>query len=121
MPLSATGREYPLHNLLRRHAMKVLGILLLVAGLIAAIVSIAGVGLRADRAEVADPVAIVGDQNQPARDQATSLLLPLMAGIAIAAGGMLVGIGMGHFADPKIVPADSPRAEKAATTRDTKL
>jgi hypothetical protein len=101
--------------------MKVFGILLLVVGLIAAIASIAGVGLRADRADVADPVAIVGDQNQPARDQATSLLLPIMAGIAIAAGGVLIGIGMGRFEDPKIVPADSPRAEKAATTRDPRL
>ena len=101
--------------------MKVFGILLLVVGLFAAIAAIAGVGLRADRAEVADPVAIVGDQNQPARDQATSLALPIMAGIAIAAGGMLIGLGMGRFANPKIVPADSPRAEKAATTRDNTL
>lgn len=98
--------------------MKVFGILLLVVGLIAAIASIAGVSRPAD---VADPVAIVGDQNQPARDQATSLLLPIMAGIAIAAGGVLVGIGMGRFEDPTIVPADSPRAEKAATTRETNL
>lgn len=101
--------------------MKVFGILLLVVGLIAAIAAIAGVGLRADRAEVADPVAIVGDQNQPVRDQATSMALPIMAGIAIAAGGVLIGIGMGRFENPKIVPADSPRAEKAATTRDTTL
>lgn len=100
--------------------MKVLGILLLMVGLIAAIASIAGLGLRADRAEVPDPVAIVGDQNQPARDQATSLLLPIMAGLAIAAGGVLVGIGMGRFEDPEIVAADSPHAEKAATTRDTR-
>jgi hypothetical protein len=42
-----------------------------------------------------------------------------MAGLAIAAGGVLVGIGMGRFADPKIVPGDSPQAEKAATTRGT--
>lgn len=101
--------------------MKVFGILLLVVGLIAAIAAIAGVGVLADRAGVADPVAIVGDQNQRVRDQATSLALPIMAGIAIAAGGVLIGIGMGRFENPKIVPADSPRAEKAATTRDTTL
>lgn len=99
--------------------MKVFGILLLVVGLIAAVASIAGVGMRADRAEVADPVAIVGDQNQPARDQATSMMLPIMAGLAVAAGGVLIGLGMGRFANPKIVPANSPQAEKAATTRGT--
>ena len=97
--------------------MKVLGILLLMVGLIAAIASIAGLGRPADSGT---PAAIVGDQNQPARDQATSLLLPIMAGIAIAAGGVLVGIGMGRFEDPTIVPADSPQAEKAATTRGTR-
>ena len=96
--------------------MKILGILLLMVGLIAAIASIAGLGQSAD---TGNPAAIVGDQNQPARDQATSLLLPIMAGISIAAGGVLIGIGMGRFEDPKIVPANSPQAEKAATTRGT--
>jgi len=100
--------------------MKVFGILLLMVGLIAAIATVAGVGQATD-ARNPDPVAIVGDQNQPARNQATTLLLPIMAGLAIAAGGVLVGIGMGRFENPKIVPADSPRAEKAATTRDTNL
>ena len=98
--------------------MKILGILLLTVGLIAAIATLAGVGRSAD-ARNPDPVAIVGDQNQPARDQATSLFLPILAGLGIAAGGVLVGIGMGHFGNPKIVPADSPQAEKAATTRGT--
>lgn len=99
--------------------MKVFGILLLMVGLIAAIATIAGMGRAADDARNPDPVAIVGDQNQPARDQATSLLLPIMAGLAIAAGGVLVGLGMGRFENPKIVPANSPQAEKAATTRGT--
>jgi hypothetical protein len=97
----------------RRHAMKIFGVLLLIVGLIAAIASIAGLGQSADSG---NPVAIVGDQNEPARDQATSLLLPIMAGIAIAAGGVLIGIGMGRFENPKVVSADSPRAHEAATT-----
>lgn len=96
--------------------MKVLGILLLMVGLIAAIAAIAGMGAPT-AARNPDPVAIVGDQNQPARDQATSLMLPIIAGLAIAAGGALVGIGVGRFENPKIVPANSPQAEKAATTR----
>ena len=99
--------------------MKVLGLLLLMAGLVAAIATIAGVGPPAE-SHNPDPVGIVGDQNQSARDQAASLLLPIMAGLAIAAGGVLVGVGMGRFDNPKIVPADSPQAEKAATTRLTK-
>ena len=85
--------------------MKVLGILLLVVGLLTAIASIAGLGQPAGDAR--ENTAIPGDQNQPARD------------LTIAAGGVLVGIGMGHFEDPKIVPPDSPQAEKAATTRGT--
>ena len=97
--------------------MKVLGILLLVVGLVTAIASIAGLGQPAGNAH--ENTAIVGDQNQPARDQATSLMLPIIAGLTIAAGGVLVGIGMGHFEDPKIVPPDSPQAERAATTRGT--
>lgn len=100
--------------------MKVSGIILLVVGLIAAIASVAGIGVGGNRADAANPVAIVGDQNQPARDEATSLMLPIIAGIAIAAGGVLIGIGMGRFEDPRVVPADSPRAHEAATTtRDT--
>ena len=95
--------------------MKVLGILLLVVGLGTAIASIAGLGQPAGDGNA----AIVGDQNQPARGQATSLMLPIIAGLTIAAGGVLVGIGMGHFEDPKIVPPDSPQAEKAATSRGT--
>ncbi len=95
--------------------MKVLGILLVMIGLIAAIAGIAGVGQPGARNE---PV-VVGDQNQPDREEATSMILPVIAGLSIAAGAVLVGIGMGHFRDPKIVPANSPQAEKAATTRGT--
>ena len=96
--------------------MKVLGILLLVVGLVTAFASIAGLGQPGD---ARGNSAIVGDQNQPARGQATSLMLPIIAGLTIAAGGVLVGIGMGQFEDPKIVPHDSPQAEKAATSRGT--
>ena len=97
--------------------MKVLGVLLLVVGLVTAIASIGGLGQPAGDAR--GNTAIVGDQNQSARDQATSLMLRIIAGLTIAAGGVLVGIGMGHFENPKIVPPDSPQAAKAATTEGT--
>lgn len=97
--------------------MRVLGILLMVIGLVTAIASVTGLGQPAEDAR--ENSAVVGDQNQPARDQATSWMLPIIAGLTIAAGGVLVGIGMSHFADPKIVLPDSPQAEKAATTRGT--
>ena len=47
---------------------------------------------------------IVGDQNQPGRDEIASLVLPVIAGVAIAVGAVLAGIGMGHFRRAKIVP-----------------
>lgn len=47
------------------------------------------------------------------------MILPVIAGLAIAAGAALIGIGMGNFKHPKIVPPDSPQAENAATTRGT--
>jgi len=93
-----------------------LGILLLVIGLGIAVVGVAGLGGSENAGDNAP--TIVGDQNQPERDEATSLVLPLLAGISIAGGAFLIGIGMGNFRRPTIVPADSPRAEKAATTRD---
>ena len=93
-----------------------LGILILVLGLIAAVYGIAGIS---EPNEVRDKAPIVGDQNQPDREEAASMLIPVLAGVSIAAGAALIGIGMGAFRRPKIVPADSPEASKAATTRDT--
>jgi hypothetical protein len=93
-----------------------LGILLLVVGFIAAVYGIAGMS---DQRGAPDQSAIVGDRNQPDREEASSVLIPMIAGVGIAAGAALIGIGMGAFRRPKIVPPDSPEAEKAATTRGT--
>ena len=104
-----------------------LGVVILLLGIMGAIVGIVGM----DRpGEVRDAPAITGqqgqqgrpepgDQNRPERRQAASMVLPVLAGLAIAAGAALIGIGMGNFRHPKIVPPDSPQAEKAATTRGT--
>jgi len=90
-----------------------LGGALIIIGFILVVVSAAGV---TQPARDASPV-IVGDQNQPVREEATSMLIPVVAGLAIAAGAVFVGLGMGSFRRPKIVPADSPQADEAATTR----
>lgn len=92
-----------------------LGIVLLVVGLGIAVIGITGMG---PSNEVRDEAIVVGDQNRPERQEAGSLVLPLLAGLALAGGAFLVGVGMGNFKRPTVVPADSPRAEKAATTRD---
>ena len=101
----------------------VLGSLLLCVGvLIAAVGAIAGLE-RSDDARNQPAIAgqqnepALGDQNQPAREETASMMLPVMAGVLIAGGAALVGIGMGNFRRPKIVPPDSPDAEKAATSR----
>lgn len=107
-----------------------LGVVVLLFGIVGAIVGIVGM----DRpGEGRDAPAITGqqgqqgqqslpepgDQNRPERRQAASMVLPVLAGLAIAAGAALIGIGMANFRHPKIVPPDSPQAEKAATTRGT--
>ena len=93
-----------------------LGILILVVGLIAAIY---GVARMSDPNQGRGEAAIVGDQNEPDREAVASMLIPVVAGVSIAAGAVLIGIGMGAFRRPKIVPPDSPEASKAATTRGT--
>jgi hypothetical protein len=98
------------------NAKVLLGILILVVGFIAAVYGVAGVS---EPNEVRDGAPIVGDQNQPDREKAASMVIPVIAGFSIAAGAVLIGIGMGAFRRPKIVPADSPEASKAATTRGT--
>ncbi len=94
-----------------------LGVLILVVGLLAGVYSIAGMSSVGNEAR--EETQIVGDQNQRDRDDAASMLIPVIAGVSIAAGAALIGIGMGAFRRPKIVPPDSPEAHKAATTTGT--
>ena len=98
-----------------------LGILLLVVGLVLAVTGVISVNqsneVRDNPAVVGGQNAVVGDQNEGDREEAASMMLPVIAGLTIAAGAALIGIGMGNFRRPKIVPPNSPQAEKAATTR----
>ena len=93
-----------------------LGIILVVVGLV---VAVAGVVIvrEPEQEQVRTEAPVVGDQNEPEREEAASMMLPVIAGLTIAAGAALIGIGMGNFRRPKIVPPDSAQAEKAATTR----
>lgn len=102
------------------------GILILVVGLMAAVYGITGMSETNDVREDAaiagnqeQQERVVGDQNQRERNEAANVLIPVIAGVSIAAGAALIGIGMGAFRRPKIVPPDSPEASKAATTRGT--
>ena len=93
----------------------VLGTFLIVVGFILAVVAAAG--LREPGNVRTAPGVIVGDQNQRGRDEAASIMLPVLAGLSIAAGAALVGIGMGSFRRPLVVSPHSPKADEAATTR----
>jgi hypothetical protein len=92
-----------------------LGGVLIIIGFILAVISATGIGPPPPTRDTS--AVIVGDQNQPDRREVASMVLPAIAGVSIAAGAALVGIGMGNFRRPKIVPPDSPKAEEAATTR----
>jgi hypothetical protein len=92
-----------------------LGSALIVVGFILAVFATTGISQPAHTRDAS--TVIVGDQNQPVRDEATSMAFPIIAGLSIAAGAALVGIGMVGFRRPKVVPADSPKADEAATTR----
>ena len=100
-----------------------LGILILVVGLIAAIYGITDMSepndVRKDAAITGTQEQTVGDQNRGEREEVANVLIPVIAGVSIAAGAALIGIGIGAFRRPKIVPPDSPEASKAATTRGT--
>jgi hypothetical protein len=93
-----------------------LGIILVIVGLVVAVAGVVTVR-EPEQEQVRTEAPVVGDQNESEREEAASMMLPIIAGLTIAAGAALIGIGMGNFRHPKIVPPDSPQAEKAATTR----
>lgn len=98
--------------------MKLLGALLLVFGLIAAAAGIAGIG-QPD-AHDSGPAVVEQAHQEPTAETGGTLVLAVLAGLSIAGGGALIGLGMGHFRRPrKIVPPNSPDESRAATTRPT--
>ena len=92
----------------------ILGIALFVVGFIVAVIGFAG---GSEPGNVPAESRVVGDQNEPARNEVASVILPVIAGVSIVAGAVLIVIGVGSLRQQKIVPPDSPQADEAATTR----
>jgi hypothetical protein len=75
-----------------------LGIVLFVIGLATAVVGIAGVGRNdADAA----PATVVDDNRSQNLNEAGQLTLPLIAGFSLAIGGLLIGLSVGNWRNPR--------------------
>lgn len=74
------------------------GIVLFVLGLLIAIGGIAGVGQPA-----VDESPILAEGTQPATPSQSPgrMALPWLAGLSLAAGGVLIGLSMGNFRNPR--------------------
>jgi len=85
----------------------VAGTVLLIIGLVAAAFGIAQIGQR----EIGDqsPVAVEQNQTPLPSEETASPAFAWLAGLALAAGGALIGIGMGHFRHPR--PAGGHRPD----------
>ena len=92
-----------------------LGVALVVVGFIVAVGGFAG--LRQPDKVRGESAAVVGDQNQPYRNEAAGIMIPVVAGLSLAAGAVLIGLGMAGLRRPRIVRPNSPHADEAATTR----
>ena len=75
------------------------GIVLFVIGLMAAAGGIAGVG----RGEVTNAPAITAENNGSPHSSSSSApsVLPWIAGISLALGGVLIGLSLGNFKNPR--------------------
>jgi hypothetical protein len=86
----------------------ILGFVLMLVGLVLSVAGIVGVGERDVRETPAAQVVENAEES--------SMVWPLVAGLSLAAGAALVGIGMGRFRRPKIVHSGSPQEAEAVTT-----
>lgn len=75
------------------------GIILFVIGLATAVVGIAGVATP----DAADEAAMVVDGNQGhnVSTSAGRLAIPFIAGLSLAVGGLLIGISVGNWKNPR--------------------
>jgi hypothetical protein len=86
----------------RRPEMNVkllVGIVLFVIGLATAVMGISNV---ADRDATDQPsVMVEGNQGQNVTDAAGSMILPFIAAVSLAVGGLLIGISVGNWKNPR--------------------
>jgi hypothetical protein len=73
------------------------GIVLFAIGLVTAVIGIANV------ANPAGPASVMTEPSQspPLAEAAGSLLIPLVAGLSLAIGGLLIGISLGNWNRPR--------------------
>ena len=83
------------------------GIVLFVIGLIAAVGQIANVGQEEVREQ--SSIAAQGNESQYLTERAAPSVLPWIAGLSLAAGGVLIGLSLGNFRNPRVhlVPGDA--------------
>jgi amino acid permease len=75
-----------------------LGIVLFVIGLATAVVGIAGVG----RNDVdAAPPTVVDNNRSQNLSEAGRMTIPLIAGFSLAIGGLLIGLSVGNWKNPR--------------------
>lgn len=74
-----------------------LGIVLFVIGLATAVVGIAGVG----RGDVEVAPMVVEDNRSHGLTTAGQITLPIIAGLSLAVGGLLIGLSMGNWKNPR--------------------
>jgi hypothetical protein len=73
------------------------GIVLFVIGLGTAAVGIVGVGIP-----IGPDIGVENDQNAGAMEQAVrNVAIPAIAGLSLAIGGLLIGLSMGNWKNPR--------------------
>ena len=75
------------------------GIVLFVIGLATAVVGIAGVG-RSD-VDAASSTAVENNPSQNLSEAMGQMTMPLIAGFSLAIGGLLIGLSIGNWNNPR--------------------
>lgn len=75
------------------------GIVLFVIGLATAVIGIAGVG-RAD-VNAAPAVVVENNRSQNLSEAVAQMTIPLIAGFSLAVGGLLIGLSVGNWKNPR--------------------
>lgn len=81
------------------------GIVLFVIGMITAVIGIIAVG----DARAAQSAVAAGQQNGPLQQALSNIAVPAVAGLCLAVGGLLIGLSMGRWKNPRtaLEPGDA--------------